>query len=62
MSKKIIIDPGHSGSNPGAIKIYNIKKSNFEINKYVDNKSKELGIPVKQTRESDIDLKPSNKT
>ena len=62
MSKKIVIDPGHGGSDPGAIGNNIIEKDlNLEISKYMYNRFKELGIPVKLTRDSDIDLTASNR-
>lgn len=62
MSKKIVIDPGHGGSDPGATGNNIIEKDlNLEISKYMYNRFKELGIPVKLTRDSDIDLTPSNR-
>ena len=62
MSKKIVIDPGHGGSDPGAIGNNIIEKDlTLEISKYMYNRFKELGIPVKLTRDSDIDLTPSNR-
>lgn len=62
MSKKIVIDPGHGGSDPGAIGNNIIEKDlTLGISKYMYNRFKELGIPVKLTRDSDIDLTPSNR-
>lgn len=62
MSKKIVIDPGHGGSDPGAIGNNIIEKDlNLEISKYMYNRFKELGIPVKLTRDSDIDLTATNR-
>lgn len=62
MSKKIVIDPGHGGSDPGAIGNNIIEKDlTLEISKYMYNRFKELGIPVKLTRDSDIDLTASNR-
>ena len=56
-TKKIVIDPGHGGSDPGTIangiteKDYTLKISN-----YMKKRFKELGIPVSITREDDITL------
>lgn len=62
MSKKIVIDPGHGGSDPGAIGNNIIEKDlTLEISKYMYNRFKELGIAVKLTRDSDIDLTASNR-
>ena len=59
---KIVRDPGHGGSDPGATGNNIIEKDiNLEISKYMYNRFKELGIPVKLTRDSDIDLTPSNR-
>ena len=60
---KIVIDPGHGGADPGAIGNDIIEKDlNLKISKYMFDRFKELGIPVKITREGDISLSPSERT
>ncbi|MEG1647877.1 MAG: N-acetylmuramoyl-L-alanine amidase, partial [Bacilli bacterium] len=60
---KIIIDAGHGGRDPGASGNGIIEKNlNLEISKYMYNRFKQLGIPVKMTRDSDITLSPIERT
>ena len=59
----IVIDPGHGGSDPGAIfnnqseKDYTLKISNYMYDRF-----KSLGIPVSITRDTDITLSPTERT
>lgn len=57
--KGIVIDPGHGGSDPGAV-ANNLKEKDYSllISKYMYDRFKELGVPVKLTRESDVSLSP----
>lgn len=57
MNYKIVIDPGHGGLDPGAIN-GNLKEKDFtlRVSKYMYDKFKSLGIPVKLTRDSDETL------
>ena len=61
--KGIVIDPGHGGEDSGAIGngIYE-KDYNLKISKYMYDRFKELGIPVKLTRDTDIELSPKERT
>lgn len=61
--KGIVIDPGHGGSDPGAVG-NNLKEKdlNLKISKYMYDRLKELGIKVSLTRDSDIALSPSQRT
>src|SRR5574344_2067901 len=61
--KGIVIDPGHGGSDPGAV-ANNIKEKDYNllISKYMYNRFKELGIPVELTRDTDITLSPTDRT
>ncbi len=62
MSKRIVIDPGHGGNDPGAIG-NNLKEKDYtlKISKYMADRFKELGIPVVLTREDDISLSPEER-
>ena len=62
MTKKIVIDPGHGGNDPGALG-NNIKEKDYtlKISNYMANRFKELGIPVALTREDDITLTPTER-
>lgn len=57
MNYKIVVDAGHGGSDPGAVS-GNLKEKDFTLRaaKYMANRFKELGIPVKLTRDSDETL------
>ena len=61
--KGIVIDPGHGGSDPGAV-ANNIKEKdyNLKISKYMYDRFKQLGVPVSITRTSDTTLSPSERT
>lgn len=59
---KIVIDAGHGGSDPGASGNGIIEKDmTLSISKYMYDRFKELGIPVKITREEDITLSPTER-
>ena len=60
MGKKIVIDPGHGGSDPGTSANGIVEKDfNLMISKYMNDRFKELGIDSSLTRDSDITLSPS---
>ena len=62
MAKKVVIDAGHGGSDSGAIGNGIIEKNlTLDISKYMYNRLKELGVPVKLTRNSDVDLPASER-
>lgn len=59
----IVIDPGHGGSDSGALG-NNLKEKDYNlmISKYMYDRFKELGIPVALTRDSDKTLAPNERT
>lgn len=61
--KGIVIDPGHGGSDPGAV-ANNLKEKDYTllISKYMYDRFKELGVPVKLTRDTDVTLSPRERT
>lgn len=62
MAKKVVIDAGHGGSDSGATGNGIIEKNlTLDISKYMYDRLKELGVPVKLTRNSDIDLPASER-
>ncbi|QOS97536.1 N-acetylmuramoyl-L-alanine amidase [Brevibacterium sp. JNUCC-42] len=59
----LIIDPGHGGTDPGAVG-NNLKEKDLtlQISLYQFNRFKELGLPVAITRTADTGLTPSQRT
>lgn len=61
--KGIVIDAGHGGSDPGAVSDEIIEKDyTLLISKYMYDRFKELGVPVKLTRDTDVSLTPQERT
>ena len=60
--KGIVIDPGHGGSDPGAVG-NGIKEKDYAllISKYMYDRFKSLGVPVSITRTGDTTLSPKNR-
>ena len=58
--KGVVIDSGHGGVDSGAVGNGIIEKNlTLDISNYMYDRFRELGIPVKMTRTSDITLDPS---
>lgn len=61
--KGIVIDPGHGGSDPGAVgNGFQEKDLNLKISQYMYDELQKLGIPVTLTRAEDETLSPSERT
>ena len=57
MNKRVVVDAGHGGSDPGAVNgSYKEKDFNLIAANYIYNRLKELGVPVVITRDSDEDI------
>lgn len=62
-NKKIVIDPGHGGDDPGAVGNGIIEKElNLAISKYMYDRFRELGVPVTLTRTTDETVSPTERT
>lgn len=60
--RKVIIDPGHGGTDAGATGNNLLEKDyNLLISKYMYDRFKELGVPVAMTRDSDTTLSPTDR-
>lgn len=60
--KKIVIDAGHGGNDPGASKNDIVEKDlTLKISKYMKNRFDELGIENSITRTDDITLNPTDR-
>ena len=60
--KKVIIDAGHGGSDPGSISNGITEKDyNLKISKYISNRLNELGIENKLVRDKDETLSPTDR-
>lgn len=60
--RKIVIDPGHGGTDSGAVGNNVLEKDyNLLISKYMYDRFKELGVPVAITRDSDVTLSPTER-
>ncbi len=61
-TKRIVIDAGHGGEDPGAVGNGIIEKDlNLLISKYIYDRLKGLNIPVTLTRNSDVTLSPKER-
>ena len=62
MSKKVVIDAGHGGSDPGSSANGIIEKDlTLKISKYIKKRFDELGIESMLTRDDDITLDPTDR-
>lgn len=62
MAKKIVIDPGHGGNDPGTSANGIVEKDiNLQISKYMYDRLRKLGIDTSITRDNDISLSPSER-
>ena len=62
MNYKIVLDAGHGGDDPGASGNGIIEKDlNLEITKYLYDRFRDLGIPVKVTRLTDETISPNDR-
>ncbi len=63
MSLRVVIDPGHGGSDGGASGNGIVEKNmTLDISKVMYDEFKRLGIPVYMTRTTDESLSPSERT
>ena len=61
--KRIVIDPGHGGSDSGAVGNGIIEKDyNLKISQYIADRLKQLGADVYLTRSTDETLSPDDRT
>lgn len=62
MAKKVVIDPGHGGTDSGAVGNGIIEKDyNLKISKYIYDRLKDLGVDVFITRDTDETLTPTER-
>lgn len=62
IAKKVIIDPGHGGADPGTSANGIVEKDyNLKISKYMSKRLNELGIPNTLTRSTDQTLSPNDR-
>lgn len=62
MAKKIVIDPGHGGEDPGTSANGIVEKDyTLKISQYMADRLNELGIENAITRDSDVTLDSNNR-
>ena len=61
-TKKVVVDAGHGGVDPGASGNGVIEKEyNLRIANYIYDRLKDLGVPVSITRTSDVTINPNDR-
>ena len=60
--KKVVLDSGHGGEDPGTI-ANGITEKNYtlKISEYIHKRLDEMGVPNQMTRTSDVTLTPSER-
>lgn len=62
MAKKVVIDAGHGGSDPGTSGNGIVEKDyTLKISEYIKNRLDELGLESSLTRNSDVTLSPNDR-
>lgn len=62
MAKKVVIDPGHGGEDPGTSANGIVEKDyTLKISEYMANRLSDLGIQTALTRDSDVTLDSTNR-
>lgn len=62
VTKKVVIDAGHGGEDPGTIANGIIEKDlNLKISQYMHKRLNDLGIENGMSRNSDVTLSPSER-
>ena len=60
--KGVVLDSGHGGNDQGSSGNGIIEKElTLKISQYMNDRFKALGVPVKMTRTSDVDLEPNDR-
>ena len=60
--KGVVLDSGHGGNDQGSSGNGIIEKElTLKISQYMYDRFKALGVPVKMTRTSDVDLEPNDR-
>ena len=60
--KGVVLDSGHGGNDQGSSGNGNIEKDlTLKISQYMYDRFKALGVPVKMTRTSDVELEPNDR-
>ena len=61
VTKKVVVDAGHGGSDPGATGNIIEKEYTLKIANYIYNRLRELGVPVYITRSTDEYIAPTDR-
>ena len=61
-NRKVVIDAGHGGTDSGAVDNGIIEKDlTLKISNYITDRLRELGVDVKQTRNTDETVDPNDR-